>query len=196
MSINQNMLYTSFLYLFLLNRSLLFSLNNISTILLYTVILVLMLLIYVKTNKEQTLNHSGTSLKQLVALIVIGLMMSFLIQIILIFLTTYFFPNLVLVNDLSGNNSLSFILISVLFNPIMEELVFRFSFVNWVGQKLPIWLGIGISSLFFMLMHVNGNLFIYFCLGLIFSYLYKISGTIMTSIMVHILLNTIVLWIN
>ncbi|WP_257702303.1 CPBP family intramembrane glutamic endopeptidase [Vagococcus luciliae] len=85
-------------------------------------------------------------------------------------------------------------MITIFFNPIIEELVFRFSFVNWIGQKLPIWVGIVISSLIFMLMHINGNLFIYFCLGIIFSGLYKISGTIMTPIMVHILLNGIILF--
>ncbi|UUV98795.1 hypothetical protein G314FT_09490 [Vagococcus luciliae] len=194
MSINKNMLYTSFLYLFLLNRTLLFSLNNVVTIFLYTMILMFILIIYVKTNKEQSLNHSGTSLKKLVTLIVIGLILSFFTQIFIIFLTTYFFPNLILVNNRPVNLSWSFIMITIFFNPIIEELVFRFSFVNWIGQKLPIWVGIVISSLIFMLMHINGNLFIYFCLGIIFSGLYKISGTIMTPIMVHILLNGIILF--
>lgn len=196
MSINKNMLYTSFLYLFLLNRTLLFSLNNVVTIFLYTMILMFILIIYVKTNKEQSLNHSGTSLKKLVTLIVIGLLLSFFTQIFIIFLTTYFFPNLILVNSRPVNLSWSFIMITIFFNPIIEELVFRFSFVNWIGQKLPIWVGIVISSLIFMLMHINGNLFIYFCLGIIFSYLYKISGTIMTPIMVHMLLNGIILYAN
>lgn len=196
MTLNQNMIYTSFLYLFLLNSHLFFSLNNYQTMLLYSVIVWLILVIYFKTTKKDTLTKSTSSIKKIAWWGVVGLLLSFMVQWGFLFITNMISPSLNLNTDISGQSTYLFLLVSILFNPIMEELVFRFSFVNWIGQKLPIWVGIVVSSLIFMLMHTSGNLIIYFGLGMVFSYIYKKSGSILTSILVHMVMNGIVLWLN
>ncbi|MGY3704489.1 hypothetical protein BW731_03440 [Vagococcus martis] len=196
MTLNQNMVYTSFLYLFLLNGHLFLSLNDNQTMLLYSVIVFFILVIYFKTTKKDTLTTSTFSIKKIVGWGVVGLLLSFMIQWGVLFITHIIFPRLNLNTDIPSQRTYLFLFVSILFNPIMEELFFRFSFVNWIGQKLPIWVGMVISALFFMLMHTSGNLMIYFGLGIIFSYIYKKSGSILTSILVHMVMNGIVLWLN
>lgn len=80
--------------------------------------------------------------------------------------------------------------------PIMEELVFRKVFFGNLASFIsPISAAI-LSSLLFSLAHNDGHLAIYFLIGLLFCYLYKRTGDIKTSMIAHILMNSLVLVIQ
>ena len=160
------------------------------------VIVISLLIIYFKTNKQSTLNQESVSIKKIGLIIVVGLLASLAIQFLVILITNQLFSMEIVTNQIPTKKSVIFLLTTIFLNPIMEELIFRFSFVNWVGQKSSFGIGIVSSSLVFMLMHTSGNLMIYFFLGVIFSICYKRSGSIVTSMIVHGLLNAFVLWIN
>lgn len=196
MTLNQNMLFSSFLYLFLLNSSLILTLNESQQFILTCVIAMVLLIIYFKTNKHNTLNKESVSIKKIGFIIVVGLLVSLAIQFFIILITNQLFSVETVTNQIPAKKSVIFLLTTIFLNPIMEELIFRFSFVNWVGQKSSFGIGVVISSLLFMLMHTSGNLMIYFFLGVIFSICYKRSGSIVCSMIVHGMLNALVLWVN
>ncbi|MHC9536589.1 CPBP family intramembrane glutamic endopeptidase [Dellaglioa sp. BT-FLS60] len=80
--------------------------------------------------------------------------------------------------------------------PIMEELVFRKVFFGNLASFIPPMFAAIISSLLFSLAHNDGHLAIYFLIGLLFCYLYKRTGSIKTSMIAHILMNSFVLIIQ
>jgi len=76
----------------------------------------------------------------------------------------------------------------VIFAPIVEELVFRYSFSTFIKNQYAF---VIISSLIFGLMHSTGiAIIVYFVLGLCLSLIYlKTNKNIISSIIVHILNN-------
>ena len=77
---------------------------------------------------------------------------------------------------------------TVIFAPIVEEMVFRYSFSTFIKNKYAF---IIISSLVFGLMHSTGiAIIVYFVLGVLLSLLYlKTNKNIIASIIAHILNN-------
>ena len=80
--------------------------------------------------------------------------------------------------------------------PIMEELVFRRAILGAVTRKTNVWIGVVISSLLFALIHQDGHLLLYSSLGAFFSLQYVITGSIWTSIITHVGMNTLVVLAN
>lgn len=80
--------------------------------------------------------------------------------------------------------------------PIMEELVFRKVFFGNLASFVPPTFAAITSSLLFSLAHNDGHLAIYFLIGLLFCYLYKRTSDIKTSMVAHILMNSLVLTIQ
>lgn len=80
--------------------------------------------------------------------------------------------------------------------PIMEELVFRRAILGAVTRKTNVWIGVIISSLLFALIHQDGHLLLYSSLGAFFSLQYVITGSIWTSIITHVGMNTLVVLAN
>lgn len=80
--------------------------------------------------------------------------------------------------------------------PIMEELVFRRAILGAVTRKTNVWLGVLVSSLLFALIHQDGHLLLYGSLGTFFSLQYVITGSIWTSIITHVGMNTLVVLAN
>lgn len=80
--------------------------------------------------------------------------------------------------------------------PIMEELVFRKVFFGNLSSFISPAFAATISSLLFSLAHNDGHLAVYFLIGLLFCYLYKRTGDIKTSMVAHILMNSLVLAIQ
>ncbi|BBC60601.1 type II CAAX endopeptidase family protein [Melissococcus plutonius] len=93
-------------------------------------------------------------------------------------------------------NSPIFIIATVICGPIMEEFVFRRSLVTLIKPKLGFWLAAIISSAIFSLAHNDQHFFVYFAIGLFFSYIYKLTGRIWTSILAHCGMNTLVVIIQ
>ncbi|MGK0550796.1 CPBP family intramembrane glutamic endopeptidase [Enterococcus faecalis] len=86
-----------------------------------------------------------------------------------------------------------FIVATTVGGPIMEEFVFRRSFINLIQPFSNFWLAAIISSAIFSIAHQDGHFFVYFALGFFFSILYKKTGSIWTSIIAHCGMNTIVI---
>lgn len=75
--------------------------------------------------------------------------------------------------------------------PIMEEIVFR---KVLFGFFTPVTGGIGaavISSILFSFAHADGHLILYAFIGLFFCWLYRHTGRIQTSMIAHILMNSL-----
>lgn len=91
--------------------------------------------------------------------------------------------------DLNQSPYLLSILIISVFPGIFEELSTRFILLNNYRYK-PYYLACIMSGLFFGLIHLNVNQFIYaFVLGSIFAFMVQITESIFTSILMHITLN-------
>ncbi|WP_412988664.1 CPBP family intramembrane glutamic endopeptidase [Pediococcus siamensis] len=83
--------------------------------------------------------------------------------------------------------------------PIMEEIVFRkvlfgnlAMLFRFLGPKLAQLLTAVISSGLFALAHADGHLVLYGSIGLWFCWLYHHTGRIQTSMMAHLLMNSLV----
>lgn len=84
----------------------------------------------------------------------------------------------------------SVILVLAIFPGIFEELSTRFILLNNYRHK-PYYIACIMSGLFFGILHLNVNQFIYaFVLGVVFAFMVQITESIYTSIAMHIALNT------
>lgn len=80
--------------------------------------------------------------------------------------------------------------------PIMEELLFRRVILGGVTRKSNIWIGVIVSSLLFAAIHRDGHLLLYGALGAFFSLQYIVTGSIWTSIITHVGMNSLVVIVN
>ncbi|MCZ1191999.1 CPBP family intramembrane metalloprotease [Enterococcus faecium] len=90
----------------------------------------------------------------------------------------------------------AFILATTVAGPIMEEFVFRRSILGIISRYSNFWVGAVISSLLFAFAHNDGHLLIYFFLGFFFSLEYKATGRILTSMITHVGMNTLVVLVQ
>ncbi|MCD2256750.1 lysostaphin resistance A-like protein [Agrilactobacillus fermenti] len=80
----------------------------------------------------------------------------------------------------------------LLFLPIIEELVYRKTIF---GRLVPFTGKIGaaiISSLVFAFAHQDGHILLYSTIGLFFCFLYNYTGRIWTTMLAHMLMNSLV----
>ena len=80
--------------------------------------------------------------------------------------------------------------------PIMEEFVFRRAIMGMVTRRSNLWLGVLVSAVLFALMHQDGHWLLYSALGAFFSLQYIITGSIWTSVITHVGMNTLVILAN
>lgn len=78
----------------------------------------------------------------------------------------------------------------------MEEFVFRRALVGIIGKYTNVWIGVGISAMAFAFAHNDGHLLVYLFLGLFFSGLYAYTGSIWTSMITHVGMNSLVVVIQ
>lgn len=83
--------------------------------------------------------------------------------------------------------------------PIMEELVFRkvlfgnlSNLLGWNNTNLGLVMTALISSLAFAFMHSDGHIVLYASIGLLFCWLYNRTGRIQTSMITHMLMNSLI----
>lgn len=89
------------------------------------------------------------------------------------------------------------IIYSVLFSPIFEELICRKFLLNKLSKYININLSILISSFAFAALHFDVTSFLgYMFLGVIWSYYYKKSNSILVPIISHFLFNYFVILIQ
>lgn len=91
---------------------------------------------------------------------------------------------------LSGSLSIGMFCYSILIGPITEELIYRGVTLRQAKKCLPFWAANLMQALLFGLYHMNLMQGIYaFFIGLIFGYVSEKSGSIHSSILLHILFN-------
>ena len=107
-------------------------------------------------------------------------------------LSQVFVPNTVLQasDQLLGSNFLMTFISAALIAPIAEEIVCRGFFANRFKRYMPLLASAIVSALLFAILHMNINQAFYaFVLGMIFFYANNASGSIVTSIIMHMLIN-------
>ena len=82
---------------------------------------------------------------------------------------------------------------TLIFAPLVEELLFRGLIMN-VFDEGSFWLPICVSGIVFTLMHASStpiSYFIYFFLGAVMAYVYRVTGRISNSIWIHFINNVL-----
>jgi uncharacterized protein len=80
--------------------------------------------------------------------------------------------------------------------PILEEIIFRKMIYESLKRKIGMLAAAAVSTFLFSLIHFDfANLLIYVFIGLIFSWIYIKSKSILAPIIAHVLMNSIVLFI-
>lgn len=107
-------------------------------------------------------------------------------------LSQFFVPNVLVqsLNDMmDGTAGLTLLAISVL-APICEEMICRGFFQNRLKEILPFFASALVSGIMFGALHLNLNQFCYaVVLGVLFAYVNRASGSIITSLIMHFLVN-------
>lgn len=76
--------------------------------------------------------------------------------------------------------------------PVMEEIFFRGFAYGVFKKRLGIFWGIVLSALFFAYIHSNlASFFPIFCLGVLLAYIYEKTGSLISSMTVHIIHNSL-----
>lgn len=76
--------------------------------------------------------------------------------------------------------------------PIMEEFAFRRALTGIIANYTSFWVGAVASSAIFAFAHNDGHLLVYFGLGFLLAILYRFTGSIFTSMITHVGINTVV----
>ncbi|MCF6515177.1 CPBP family intramembrane metalloprotease [Lactobacillus sp. S2-2] len=147
-----------------------------------------------KLNLKLKLNHY--------VMVLVAYFSFMIVQIILNTLNYSFFNETSTANNQSietllGSNQIVLIvmMISMIFlSPILEETIFRGIFINFFFKPTQFYLPIILSGFLFSLFHQSDTIIsflMYACLGSILAYLYKKTGNLKVSILLHFVNNLI-----
>lgn len=85
-------------------------------------------------------------------------------------------------------------IVAIICSPVIEEVIFRKLIFGYLNAKTGFWFAALTSSVLFALAHANyANWLGYFFLSMFWSWVYKKTGNIMITIILHMSLNTIAL---
>ena len=129
---------------------------------------------------------------KIVLLTVLLTVVSYPIVLFMDLLSQLFVPNIIAstAESLVGSSSVIFILQAALIAPICEEILMRGFFQNRLAKVCPFIVASIVSGFLFGAFHMNLNQFCYaWVLGIIFAYANRASGSIFTSIIMHVLIN-------
>lgn len=205
MSINKNTLWTVFAYACVLMSPAFFSklpfipntmLANLTAV-MYILGAIILTAINVKTNKSNTLSEKKDDYGLIVSLGLIAIVGSYFLQMIVVLIEVFVFKMPIESENTQNiaaiiRNSPFFMLAVMIGGPIMEEFVFRFSIINFLNQKLNIWVSAIISSFLFAAIHNDGHYLRYGSLGFLFFLVYKKTGSLLTAIIAHAGMNSFV----
>ena len=205
MSINKNTLWTVFAYACVLMSPVFFSklpfipntmLANLTAV-MYILGAIILTVINLKTNKSNTLSEKKDDYGLIVSLGLIAIVGSYFLQMIVVLIEVFVFKMPIESENTQNiaaiiRNSPFFMLAVMIGGPIMEEFVFRFSIINFLNQKLNIWVSAIISSFLFAAIHDDGHYLRYGSLGFLFFLVYKKTGSLLTAIIAHAGMNSFV----
>ena len=170
---------------------------NLIHVMFYTnLIFLILFIILFKIIKIKIFRYSlkNISKKELKVLVKIALL-TILFSIILSNFVSYFnlMPENIIENIAKNTNTLILFLSLVIFAPISEELIFRYTIFGFSKNKV---IGSVVSSVLFSLAHVLydfniSSFFIYFSMGLLLSYIYIKTKSVEGSIFAHFINNLI-----
>ena len=205
MSINKNTLWTVFAYACVLMSPVFFSklpfipntmLANLTAV-MYILGAIILTVINLKTNKSNTLSEKKDDYGLIVSLGLIAIVGSYFLQMIVVLIEVFVFKMPIESENTQNiaaiiRNSPFFMLAVMIGGPIMEEFVFRFSIINFLNQKLNIWVSAIISSFLFAAIHNDGHYLRYGSRGFLFFLVYKKTGSLLTAIIAHAGMNSFV----
>lgn len=85
-------------------------------------------------------------------------------------------------------------LVAIICSPVIEEVIFRKLIFGYLNSKVGFWFASITSSILFALGHANYAGWLgFFLIGMFWSWIYKKTGNIMITIILHMSLNTIAL---
>ncbi|MDR3297776.1 MAG: CPBP family intramembrane metalloprotease [Candidatus Nomurabacteria bacterium] len=164
---------------------------------LFLVIFIPWKLLKMKTNRDE-LGLTGLPTWTDIGLAPIGFIVYFILSMVVVALIMAILPN---VNwdqaqDVGFQNLiydtdkiLAFVALVIL-APIAEEIIFRGWLYGKIRSKMPAWLSILLVSILFGVMHGQWNVAVnVFCMSVVMCLLREITGTIWSSIMLHMLKN-------
>ncbi|WP_311407924.1 CPBP family intramembrane glutamic endopeptidase [Liquorilactobacillus uvarum] len=128
---------------------------------------------------------------------VTGMVTALILQRISFFIETSFFHQSIVSQNTTEtltvlNHYPYYIFFVVLAAPIMEELVFRKVLFGNLGTLIgPVGSAL-ISSTLFSIAHQDGHFLTYVIMGLVFCFIYAKTGKIISSMLSHVLLNTLI----
>ncbi|GEL76660.1 CPBP family intramembrane glutamic endopeptidase [Tenuibacillus multivorans] len=94
-------------------------------------------------------------------------------------------------------DNLLFIVLPILFAPLLEEIIFRKIIFGQLHQRMNFFIAAIISALMFSLLHFDFKFILtYAAMGLVFAYLYVKTKRIIVPIIVHMALNTFAVMMN
>lgn len=84
-------------------------------------------------------------------------------------------------------------LVSSIFGPILEEIVFRKIIFDSLYKRFSFWIAATISSVIFAMAHMEfEHILLYSAMGFTFAFLYVRTGRILVPIFAHVAMNTLV----
>lgn len=101
-------------------------------------------------------------------------------------------PNIVIqsFDEMMDGSMVGLFIIMAVLAPICEEIICRGFFQNRLSKLLPFLASAVVSGFMFGLLHLNLNQFCYaLVLGIILAYVNRASGSVFTSMLMHILFN-------
>jgi membrane protease YdiL (CAAX protease family) len=112
-------------------------------------------------------------------------------------LNSLIFGSSTIITDDLIKNYLIMPLYSVIIGSVIEEIVYRKIIFGGLDKKYNFWAGAIVSSLIFSLGHLSPErLPAYFLTGLVLCFVYKKSGTLTASILIHSTLNFIAILVR
>lgn len=94
-------------------------------------------------------------------------------------------------DDLVGNTPVLYIIAIALLAPVCEEILLRGFFHNRLKKLVPFTAAAILSGFWFGVFHLNLNQFCYaWLLGVVFAYVNRASGSIYTSMIMHVVINS------
>jgi len=155
----------------------------------------IMFFLYFKQTEPLSFEHKKTKVSAILIYGLTGIVAAILLQNLAMYIEVSASQNTENIIAIVVQNPL-FALAAMVGGPIMEEFVFRRALVGIIGKYSNVWVGVVVSAVAFAFAHNDNHLLVYIFLGLFFSGLYALTGSIWTSMITHVGMNTLVIIIQ